>query len=89
MGHQLRKLCRNGCAHDQDRVLNACLAQSDALVRGGHTEPADGQFLQCAANFNGAVSVGIGLHDGQHIGARGQSPHVGHILSKGGQIDGG
>ena len=36
-----------------------------------------------------AMPVGVGFDNGQHVGLFGQSAHMGDILSKGGQIDGG
>ena len=68
--------------------MDACLAKRDALIYGGDTEPVDGQLLQRACEFECPMAIGIGLDDGQYLGARCKAPHMGEILPEGIQIDG-
>lgn len=67
--------------------MNAPLAKRDALFHCGDTEPVDGQLLQSACHFNGAMAIGIRLDDGQYLGPRRKTPHVGDVLRESIQVD--
>ena len=91
MRDQVWKLCRYRRAHDQNGIMNARLAKRDALIHRRNTEPMDGQLLQRACEFEGAMAISIRLDDSQYLGTWRKTTHVSEILREGIQIarDGG
>lgn len=87
MRDQVWKLCRYRRAHDQNGIMNARLAKRDALIHRSNTEPMDGQLLQRACEFEGAMAIGIRLDDSQYLGTRRKTTHVSEILRESIQID--
>ncbi len=88
MGYELCKLGRYGRAHDQDGILNARLAEGDSLIDGGDAESVNGEALQRLGNLQCPMSVGVGFDNGQDVGMRSESSHMGDILCEGSQVDG-
>ena len=89
VGGEVRKLHGHGRAQDDEGITDAGLAKRNTFVHRGYAEPVDGQLLQCASNLDRAMSVGISLDDGQHLGMRRQTAHMGNILCESSQINGG
>ena len=67
MSHQIGELRRDRRAHHHDVIMNAGLAECETFIDGGDSETADGKPLEGAGHFNGAVTIGVGLDDGQHL----------------------
>ena len=67
MGHQIRKLPRDRRAHHHDVIVDAGLAEGKTFIDCGDRKMTDGKPLEGARHFEGTVTVGIRLDDGQHI----------------------
>jgi hypothetical protein len=60
-------LRRDRSAHHHDVIIDTGLAESETFIDGGDSETGDGKPSEGARHFYGAVTVGVGLDDGQHL----------------------
>ena len=67
MSYQIGKLLRDRCTHHHNGIIDAGLTEGDAFIDGGDRETADGQPLESTRHLDGAVAIGVGLDDGQHV----------------------
>ena len=70
-----------------DRSRDPGAAQLDPLLRQRHAEGLDPLRLQGPRHLDGAVAVGVGLHDGQDRGRPHALPHRREIGGQGVEVD--
>ena len=81
---QQGELVRVGVSQDEDLPPDAPLPQLDALRQAGHAEGGHPLPLEDAGHRQGPVAVGVGLHGGHQLAARGQQgPEGRHVVSPG------
>ena len=73
-------------AHHQKGIVDACLAEGDALIHGSDAKSVYGQPLKGTGHLDRAMPIGVGFYDGQHLGAGGETAYVRKILRKRTQI---
>ncbi len=80
-------LVRKEGPHQQDRRPDAGLAQFAPFFHERYAEHIGPQAQQMARNGNGAVAVGLGLHNGQDLPARRPARHFPEIVRKSAEVD--
>ena len=73
-----------GVSQNEDLPPDAPLPQLDALRQAGHAEGEHPLPLEDAGHRQGPVAVGVGLHGGHQLAARGQQgPEGRHVVDQG------
>ncbi len=75
-------------AQDQNRGVDACLAQQQGLADAGHAQPLGAVVQSGPRDLDGAVAVSVGLEDGHD--ARVGSHHLAqqpHVVGDGFEVD--